>query len=296
MLSGPHANGPMMGLGKPVLYFHRVGVGALEVHVSVHIEGGRIVEHWPIDAAQGEPGSDIDWHVQLGDATCSGSRYPAEYTDEPCRRLLAADDICEAATLRTVETTDASCLTWASGGQSTTWKHLFYRAELQRDPHLPLVVEPGTEGAIRLSSRGAEAIVGTVLRVVRSHGAEGMRDAAIVVRAPQHGESINVPAPTGSMSDAMSALDASLREAGLSLEETAAFRRAWDETLFGVPGLSGGEGRGGLGGGAVAQPTDSLLYVLPTSTADSLSTLQFTPAPRAIRRVIVAWVDVPSAH
>jgi len=185
---------------------------------------------------------------------------------------------------------------------NAAWNHLFYRAEVTRDPQLPLVVEPGTQGAIRLSARGLDPIAGSIVRVVRSHGSATVQDAALVVRAPQHGESIEVPAPTGTMADAMSALDASLREAGLTEQETAAFRRARDETLFGAQTATaeaGGEGRGGLsgrsfGGGTIARPTDSILYVLPQATADALATLQLTPAPRELRRVIVAWLDVPS--
>ena len=304
MISGPHANAPMMGLGKPVLYFHRVGEGALEIDVRVHIEGGRIVEHWPMNPSEGVPESDIAWRVQLGEATCASNTYPSAYSDEPCRRLLSAGDICEAATLRTVETSDSTCVHTHFDGSIAAWNHLFYRAEVTRDPQLPLVVEPGTHGAIRLSSRGLEAIGGTILRVVRSHGSRGVQDAALVVRAPQHGESIEVPAPTGTIAEAMTALDASLREAGLTEQETAAFRRAWDATLFGAEAASaeagGGEGHGGLGrlgplgGGVVAQPTDSILYVLPEATAEALATLELTPAPREVRRVIVAWVDVPS--
>lgn len=303
MISGPHAAAPMMGLGKPVLYFHRVGEGALDIDVSVHIEGGHVVEHWPMNPSEGVPASDIAWRVQLGDATCASNTYPNAYSDEPCRRLQTAGDICEAATLRTVETTDSTCVRTNVGGSVSAWNHLFYRAEVTRDPQLPLVVEPGTHGAIRLSSRGLDAIGGTIVRVVRSHGRAGAQDAALVVRAPQNGESIDVPAPTGSIAEAMLALDASLREAGLTEQETAAFRRAWDETLFGANAAmaeAGGEGRGGLsgrlggdmGGGFIRSPTDSILYVLPQAAADALATLRLTPAPRELRRVIVAWVDV----
>ena len=48
-----------------------------------------------------------------------------------------------------------------------------------------------------------------------------------------------------------------------------------------------------MAGVPMIRATRSILYVLPERTADSLATLRFTPAPRTLRRVIVAWVDEP---
>ena len=302
VLSGPHANEIAVPVAKPVLYFHRVGEGPLEIDVRVHIDGGRIVEHWPEAIDAGEPGSDIGWQVQLGDQTCLGHHYPSEYSESPCSRVMRAGDVCEAAQLRLVETMDSACLTWqrASDQPAQPWNHLFYRAELNRDPHLPLAFRSTGAGVVHATPSNADAIPGSVIRLQRSNGEPGVSDCASVVLAPVNAASIDLPPPSESMATAAEALDASLRAAGLTADETAAFRRAWDTTLFGDltvlcndPATSGVVAvmRAGL---FLPRATRSILYVLPETTADSLATLRFTPTPRTMRRVIVAWVDAPA--
>lgn len=303
MLSGPHAEEIAMPLAKPVLYFHRVGEGPLEVDVGVHVEGGRIVEHWPEAESAGEPGSDIHWQVRLGDQTCAGLRYPSAYSESPCSRLLRVGDACEAAALREVETSDSTCLVWpivTPDQPGQTWNHLFYRAELNRDPHLPLDMHVDPSGVLHVTPRGTEPLVGSIIRIVRGNSASGVSDGASVVAAPTHGETVDIPVASGPFQPAMEALDASLRAAGLTPDETAAFRRAWDATLFGNNVIAAGEARPTVvtatpvaGGLVMPQATHSILYILPEPTADSLATLRFTPAPRNLRRVIVAWVDEP---
>jgi hypothetical protein len=268
------------------------------VDVGVHIDGGRIVEHWPEGADGREPGSDIHWQVQLGDQTCAGSRYPSEYSESPCSRLMRVGDACEAAQLRTVETADATCLVWPIAEAPTqTWNHLFYRAELNRDPHLPLDLRTDASGVLHVTPRSAEPMTGSIIRIVRSNGARGVTEGAVVVAAPTHGETVEIPVAIGPFEPAMEALDASLRAAGLTAEETAAFRRAWDATLFGNTPSATAEvvTATPMAGGLLAPTaTHTILYVLPEPVADSLATLSFTPAPRSVRRVIVAWVDEPA--
>jgi len=303
VLSGPHANEIAVPVAKPVLYFHRVGAGPLEIDVRVHIDGGRIVEHWPEALGAGEPGSDIGWQVQLGDQTCAGERYPAEYRESPCSRLMLVQDGCEAAQLRLVETSDSACLSWplAADQPAQSWNHLFYRAELNRDPHLPLALRADASGVLHATPRASAAIPGSVIRLHRGNGAPGQGSCASVVAGPSHGEAVELPAPTASMATAAEALDASLRAAGLTADETAAFRRAWDTTLFGDLNATCDRAVTTLATTAhitsglfMPHATRSILYVLPEATADSLATLRFTPAPRTVRRVIVAWVDEPA--
>ena len=303
VLSGPHANEIAVPVAKPVLYFHRVGEGPLAIDVRVHIDGGRIVEHWPEAIDPGEPGSDIGWQVQLGNEACAGHHYPSEFTESPCSRLMRVGDGCEAAQLRLVETTDSACLTWqrASDQPATPWNNLFYRAELNRDPHLPLELRSRTAGVLQATLHGADAIVGSVIRLHQGNGEPGAGSCASVVPGPASNTTVDLPAPTESMATAAEALDASLRAAGLTADETAAFRRAWDTTLFGdftrgcdSPATLGAITATPTAGLFLPRATRSVLYVLPEATADSLATLRFTPAPRAVRRVIVAWVDEPA--
>lgn len=302
VLSGPHANEIAVPVAKPVLYFHRVGEGPLEIDVRVHIDGGRIVEHWPEAIDAGEPGSDIGWQVQLGEETCPGHHYPSEYSVSPCSRLMRAGDVCEASQLRLVETTDSACLSWqrASDQPVEPWNHLFYRAELNRDPHLPLGLL-SRAGHVHATLHTGDAIPGSVIRLQRSNGEPGVSDCASVVAGPANGASVDIPPPSENMAAAAEALDASLRAAGLTADETAAFRRAWDATLFGDltalcndPATRDIVAATPTAGLFLPRATRSVLYVLPETTADSLATLRFTPAPRTVRRVIVAWVDAPA--
>jgi hypothetical protein len=291
MLSGTHAEPVAMPVAKPVLYFHRRGEGALVVDVEARVLNGHVVEHWP---SLGAGVSDVvAWNdVVIQDGSCRTSRYPAMY-DAVCLRLA---DGCEAATLAEVETSDSSCLYWPrppdDDGPTASANHLFYRGEITRAPTLPLGAEVLPDGRLRLTTRGTAPIPGRVLRVRRANGAPGVSDALSVVAPPLPGASIVIGPPTGPTSAGGEALAASLREVGLTTEEINAFRRAWDETLFGhappatvttIPSVTAAPQAVG--------PTTSILYVLPESAAGLLSTLTFSPPPSAVRRAMVVWIE-----
>jgi hypothetical protein len=297
-LSGPRHAPEAMPLAKPVLYFHRDGDGPLTIDVEVTLASGRIVEHWPFVAPT--PGTTLAWRgITLAEGHCAGARYPAT-GEAPCDAAGAGLD-CESLELRTVESTDADCLEIAGA----SWNHLFYRGELAGAPPLPLVVQPSGRsrrgvGAdrYRVTHRGQAPIVG---RLVRVRG--GM---ASVLDAPAPGAGVMLEPPAGAIDEGARALAEALGEAGLTADEVAAFRRAWDTTLFGASVTASAEPRGGevvaaspsampmAGGLALGATTDALLYVLPASDADRLATLRFTPAPRAVRRAIVVWLDLAS--
>jgi hypothetical protein len=299
MLSGPHAPEPVMVVAKPVLYFHRQGEGALVIDVEARIPNGRIVEHWPTPG--GSPGTVAAWRsVVIQGETCHGSRYPT-LAEDPCRTLT---DGCEAATLASVETTDASCLYWPrppdDDGPTQAWNHLFYRGEITGSPSLPLRAEPLPAGTLRITATGTEPIPGRLIRVRRANGTPGVTDALEIAAPPSPGASVILGAPTQPVSTGGEALGASLREAGLTSDEVDAFRRAWDETLFGdvvtatasittvvtaTPTLP-----------VPPTPTTSIVYVLPLGAADALATLTFSPPPTVVRRGIVVWIDEVQAH
>lgn len=284
MLSGPHRDEIPVPIAKPVLYFHRAGAGALTVEVGVTIANGRLVEHWPLGEAR-EDG--LTWRgVSVEEGACAGSRYPTD-AEPPCD-AVHAPDACEAVTLATVETDDASCL--RLGGDA--FAHLFYRGEIRGAPSLPLtIVREGT--ALRLTPTGEAAIPGSVIRIRRS-----TREVSVVEAPPPGSAGVALPPPWAPGRTGAEALAASLRAAGLTDAEVLAFRRAWDEELFGVeiaaandpptvtaiPPVAGGSP-------GVPPSDDAILYVVPQATADALAPLAFTPAPRAVRRAIVAWID-----
>jgi hypothetical protein len=310
MVSGPHVE-PIMVVTKPVLYFHRSSDdGALEVDVEARIPSGRIVESWPMMGPV--TGATVSWSdVLVQGGSCHGSRYPG-LGEEPCRSL---GDGCEASTLASVETTDASCLYWPrppdDDGPTQAWNHLFYRGEITGTPSLPLRAEPAADGTVRLTTTGHSPIPGRVIRIRRGNGTPGAVEALEIATPPAPGASVVVPAPTRPLSEGGDALGASLAEAGLTSDEVAAFRRAWDDALFGDAATFGGT-RSVTTASAVTTesaittvttappaarvPTTSLLYVLPIADADAIAVLTFSPPPTVVRRAIVVWIDEASAH
>ncbi len=300
MLSGPHAAERVMVVTKPVLYFHRHGEGALVVDVEARMPHGHIVESWP--SMGGAPGTFVAWHgvVIQGDA-CPGSHYPT-LAEDPCPALT---DGCEAATLAGVETTDSSCLYWPQppGGDGPTraWNHLFYRGEISGAPPLPLHAQQLPDGGLRLTATGSSPIPGHVLRVRRANGAPGFTDGLAIAAPPVPGQSIVIPAPSGPIAEGGESLGASLREAGLTRDEVDAFRRAWDDTLFGNdPTASSGVTTRSVVTATTTPPlpptsTTSILYVVPASAADDLAVLTFSPPPTTVRRAIVVWLDETEA-
>jgi hypothetical protein len=125
-------------------------------------------------------------------------------------------------------------------------------------------------------------------------------DAVEVVTPPAPGSTIVVPAPSRPLSDGGDALGASLRAAGLTDPEVAAFRAAWDGALFGDDPFWGSAVTAVVTttppAPIVRPPTTSLLYVLPAAAADGVAVLTFTPPPTAVRRAIVMWVDETSSN
>ena len=300
MISGPHVPPMPIVITKPVLYFHRDaprdGESALVVDVDVDIPDGRVVEHWP--SLGGDPGAHISWHgVVVQDGSCHGSRYPT-LGEEPCSRLT---DGCEAATLASVETLDSDCLSWPpppdDEGPTEVWNHLFYRADRRAAPPWPLRLEPQADGTLRVTATG-DRVPGRILRVRRANGTAGVIDGAEVGDPPAPGTSSVLAAPSGALSTAADALATSLRDAGLTDDEIAAFRRAWDDTLFGpnvVAMTAPPAVVAVMTTPPTPRPTTSVIYVLPLSSADAMATLRITPAPIALRRAIVVWLDENSA-
>lgn len=295
-LSGPHVTPPPMPVAKPVLYFHRSGEGALEIDVTVEIPRGEVVEHWPLT----DPATSlaaITWaDVRLEAGACAGSRYPASY-EPPCGR----DPIhgCEAEALRAVETTDGDCLRWpqppGGDGPGEAWNHLFYRAEVEGTPELGLRIEPQPDGTLRVTSTADAPIPGRLVRVRRPSW-YGPPDAVAVAAPPAPGASAIVPRPSEPVVSGAEALAAALLEAGLTPDEVAAFRRAWDAELFGVAVAAAADLPGTIPVAAaspmpVVGETHALLWVLPAPVTGGLATVRFDPAPTAFRRAIVAWVD-----
>lgn len=306
MISGPHAPEPVQVVTKPLLYFHRLDAGEapLVVDVQVTIPDGRVVEHWPMT---GPVGPTITWaQVTVGRGTCHGSRYPNP-GEEPC---LSLRDGCEASTLAAVETTDVDCLTWPrppdDEGPTESWNHLFYRGERDTAAPLPLRLEPQPDGTLRVTSTTTDPIPGRLVRLHHANGLPGASDGITISDPPAPGASIVMGVPSQPMATGAEALGESLSAAGLSAEEVAAFRRAWDVPLFGAsaiatraPSTEASLTTATTTPVMTATPmpiaTRSILYVLPVASAERVAELRLTPAPERIQRAIVMWIDEASA-
>lgn len=300
MLSGPRAVAEPMPVAKPVLYFHRAGDGALEIDVEVRIPSGRILEHWPL-AGGADPLATVAWRdVRIEVGTCAGSRYPRMH-EIPCIARRDRGDACESAELRTIETTDGDCLRWPTppgeGGEAEAWNHLFYRGEVDGTPNVGLRIEPQPDGTLRVTSTSDDVVPGRIVRVHRAGGVWVAPDAVAVADPPAPGASVIVPVASEAVASGAAALAAALGAAGLTPEEVAAFRRAWDRELFGdvVAATEPAPTATPVASATPMAPppasSSALLYVLPRSAADGLAELRFDPAPTAVRRAIVAWID-----
>lgn len=295
-LGGPSAHAAYeVGIGKPVLYFHLAGTAPLDVEVTARLaEGGAMAESWPLAAEPGAPAA--TWRGRVSRGSCHHARLPRR-ADRPCSEV---DDGCEAATLSLAESADADCIT--VGEQRAN--HLFYRGSVRGAGPLPLEVERLADGRVRVRNRGASPIPGVLLRVRLAHWAPDVVDAAMSATPPLPGETIELSSPAGSIADAAAQVSKMLREQGLTAGEAAAFRRGWDEELFGLgPGCDRGpdphrlrdEARAAAGSIPPLPPrwTDSLVYFLPRPAIEHLSTLEFAPRPTQVRRALAAWLAIP---
>ncbi len=270
ILSGPRADARPLGLAKPVLYFHRHGDGPLTLDVEVSLPSGRFREEWPPAAIDG---ASLAWRgVGVEEGACAGSRYPS-MADPVCSTL--SGEGCEAAELRVVESPSADCL--AHAGER--FNHLFYRAELDVPPGLPLVIS--SRRRREPSARGVRPILGSMIRV------RGGRSS--VFDPPNPGEERGLDPPSQPLALGRAALAEALALAGLDEEERDAFMRAWGETLF--PPFEGASG----GGYVAPWTTDSVLYVLRAEDAELASRLRFEPPPTRVERAIVVWIDLADA-
>ncbi|MAC29485.1 MAG: hypothetical protein CMN31_13410 [Sandaracinus sp.] len=296
-----------VGLGKPVLYVHLgEGVDELALSVDVHLAAGLpLAEHWPPVGASGDT---VGWEVVARAGACEATPYPAEDA-APCSEL----DFCEAAELASYHAEGAACLEVGEHRAPL----LFYRAaagtpsggELAPPP-LPLEVAREDDGSVRVRRSDAASETRGALWRITAHGAE-----ARVLRAewPAPGEEVTLPAPSDAEA-AGAARAALLREDlvahGLTAAEAAAFREAWEASMFGAAEGDEGEGdeaageaaagRGGLGGGVLGQllagpwVSDALYYWLPEAGHDAVARLAIEPAPTAVRRAVLIRVAVPT--
>ncbi len=264
---------------KPVLYFHLAdgsnGTSAVDATVTVTTPHLTFVETFP----KGELSSDsstLTWRgVHVRKESCHVTGAPRRDAPE-CH---TADGYCEAAELPTYETPDASCIDFAGA----SFNHLFYRAN-GTPPELPYdVVVKGNQ--LSITHARATDIVGPILYVHNDSGTVTLSTIA----PPAVGRSILADPPKDTdVKSAQNALDAAMKEVGLTDAEIGAFDRAWSNDLFGNAGAARERDQRR----AALAPSDVLLFVLPASLVNGASTVTISPTPRTVRRFMLVRLRV----
>lgn len=269
LATGPGAHRGELDLAKPILYFHAEPGAVVPLDVVVRLPVGEAVEHWP--ATTTTERSVIAWRgLSLGDCVAPPTlRIPHDLAEARC---TSSDGVCESQELAHYVTDDARCLHGADGTEAP---FLFYRGR-GSDAPLPYRVRASDEGVVLTGEADATGD-GAVFFVSRRP------DGVAITRGvlPAIGASSTLARPTTSSDDDLPAFVAVLRAAGLDEAEANTFMRAWTAELFGPTTT-------------MSRTTDAVLYVLPLAAAARLATLEITPAPRVLRRVIVARVVLAS--
>ena len=282
--AGPGQRPVAIAVDKPVLYVHPQEEAPFDLSIRVSLGAGlEVAEHFPPTTT-----SPLEWRVRVG-GRCRGT-YPT-VDDSRC-----PDGYCETRELPLYETDDAACLDL----DGVRVPLLFYRLRAAgAAPSLPLSVA-GSGPDIIVTNDSLARPVGSVWRVTWI----GNSTRASRVDLPGVGEHGRLPAATGSVDQARSALRSSLSERGLSDAEAAVFTRAWDRALFG--GLPQAVDEDVLRADEPVDPTsideltddlpiaegaprvrDALLYWLPDSAIEALARVEATPAPRGFARAFL---------
>ncbi len=260
---------------KPVVYLHVPrGTPPFRASVTVDVPAPGIVEAFPRGALSRDP-TTLSWPDLIVRAEgCPVTGAPTKESPAGCE---TPDGICEAADVARYEALDAACLGFEGGA----FNHLFYRAE-GPPPSLPFDVTIDQD-RLNVGHTRASDVVGPIVYV---HNDGGVVHVSVVTPPPV-GRSTTLLPPTGTdVAAARRAIDAAMRETGLTPDEIAAFDRAWTNDLF-------GEAAGkDVAKKAALAPEDYLLFAMPASLVDGASRLTIRPAPRSIRRFLLVRLRV----
>jgi len=248
---------------KPVLYFHLdAPAPAFTFDLTVSLGStARVVEHFP---AGDLTDHGVGWtQIGLAQESCPGGPYPAA-DSEVCEGV--ADGYCEAAELAGYVSDDAGCIT--VGGVQQNF--LFYRGDGPA-PDLPLTIARGADGTITVTNATMVTPVGQLLRLRRDGDTIRVSQAAI----PTQGQSVQVPVPAASATDAhREVIRAQLVTIGLTEGERRAFETAWFGELFDA---------------SADTPhafVDAVLFFLPPAQVDGFAHIEATPAPSTTVRAM----------
>jgi len=147
---------------------------------------------------------------------------------------------------------------------------LFYRGDGPA-PDLPLTIARGADGTITVTNATMVTPVGQLLRLRRDGDTIRVSQAAI----PTQGQSVQVPVPAASATDAhREVIRAQLVTIGLTEGERRAFETAWFGELFDA---------------SADTPhafVDAVLFFLPPAQVDGFAHIEATPAPSTTVRAM----------
>jgi hypothetical protein len=266
---------------KPVLYFHLVDptLASMELtRTRVTAVEGTIREHFPVTESAPFPTS-VDWGAAtIEHGACDGPFDAPALGELPCS-ALPAGEACEAASLASVVTGDADCVVRA--GSPTPF--LFYRSST-RGLSVPLRATRLPNGDLEVRNEGGLPIPGRMVRILRGGGALRVMTAS----APAPSATVTLGGSWSSADEGGAAITEALTALGLTAEESEAFHRAWDPTLFGEAGevmtldLSL----------RVESLDESIFYFLPPELTERIATLDLVPPPTEIRRAMGVWTAI----
>lgn len=272
LAAGPGRNpqpvsNPRMQTRKPVLYFHLLE-GEVDLGVTATMGYGAMLETFPGAPPSGRAAS---WALRVVDRACAPVAYPSRQSPR-CQGV--SDGYCEAAELRAYEASDASCLVV----DGVDYNYLFYRGGGQ-GLTLPVQVE-GDRTAPVLRNTGS-APIGFAMYVVAPRPRRSDRSARgrtplrlFTFEALSPGQAH----PVGEEVSALVALQrvrAELARLGLTEPEVRAFLNAWERPVFRAPNVG-----------------EAVVYLLPPSAVEAVSTLAFDPPPESVKRAMMVRVEL----
>lgn len=252
-----------MPVRKPVLNFYAGKEQTVRVRVSVPT--GRPDAWWP-PAADFGPKSTFLKAKQLG-----GQPVPIQeiepvngHLEWTAVRIVPGEPVSQKAEgwWEVARRTDAAPV--RSGAE--TEKFLFYDALASFDPGLEITWKKG--GKVALANRSAEAVRSLFAVQVR----EGACRSAFLKELPKGGT-----AELRLESGKPSTLADVLVEAGLTRKESDGIAEIWDEEFFAFDGAR-------------------VLSLVPRAAFDRLLPIEIQPAPRELRRVLLAHIECLDAE
>lgn len=282
---------------KPVVYAHLLD-GTTEQAFGLRVAlgaGSSFVEHFPPATVEG---TTLEWPQIVARPGPCGTAPAAAADLSAARRMTrgscgSADGVCEVDELPRYDAASAACL--GVGDASTGL--LFYRGSAP-SVTLPLEATRAADLTVTVTARGAlDGVPGGILRISTAMSGPWPAGRVVVSRADAPAVGASVVMPVGSeeltRAQGIAELTRDLVLLGLTEDEAAAFVHGWGDELFGRDTtVARDTTREAALDGVGPRRQDVLLFFLPPSAIDGITSLTATPAPRALHRAFLVRIDL----